>query len=201
MMRDMNRQCRDAARAACAPVPGSTVVELGCADGHLLGQLADDCSSSNAEDPGRAIGVDISASVLTGVAGRAAATIRPGRFCEVTTQCKAIGTPGVTLDIKDATVDAVVHCHCVYFWKDLDAGAAEVARVLRPNGRHVFIMGPEAMLKSNASMADSPFRQTSHSTILSAFERAGMSTDSIEVMAGAGHSVVRMSKDSSTCRA
>ncbi len=44
---------------------------------------------------------------------------------------------GITLPVADGSVDAVIGVHTIYFWPDPAATLAEVARVLRPDGRLV----------------------------------------------------------------
>lgn len=100
------------------------VLEVGHGPGVLLGMLA------RRADVGHVIGVDPSVEMRR-IAVRSLATeIAEGRLEIRRGDAAATG-------LADATVDVVVSVNNVAIWPDLDAGADELRRVLRPGGRLV----------------------------------------------------------------
>ena len=107
----------DAAIAAVAEVAPERVVDVGCGTGDLTERLA-----READAP--VVALDLSPRMAE-LAGRR-------------------GLPAVTADIQrlpfpDGTFDAVLANRVLYHLPDLDAGVAELARVLRRGGRLVAV--------------------------------------------------------------
>jgi SAM-dependent methyltransferase len=107
------------ARLAALAAPGQRVLDLGCGDGALLDALA-------ARGVGDAIGVDLAAGDLARARARGHRVVR-GR--------------AEALPLADGACDLVL-CHlALMLMGDLDAVAAEVARVLAPGGRLAAVVG------------------------------------------------------------
>jgi SAM-dependent methyltransferase len=101
---------------------GMDVLEVGHGPGVLLGLLA--------RTARHITGVDPSVEMRTLAVRGHAAAIAAGRL-----EVRA-GDAGAT-GLPDAAVDLVVSVNNVAIWPDLDAGIAELHRVLRPGGRLV----------------------------------------------------------------
>jgi SAM-dependent methyltransferase len=105
-----------AAMRAIAPWTGRTIVDLGCGTGYWLRRYADEAA--------RVIGVEPDPSLST-IARRAAASL-PGTQV-LPGSAERIPLPADSVD--------VVHARFAYFFPPgVDAGLAEVLRVLRPGG-------------------------------------------------------------------
>jgi SAM-dependent methyltransferase len=108
----------DAAIAAVAEVAPERVVDVGCGTGDLTERLA-------REAEGPVVAVDLSPRMAELARGR--------------------GLPAINADIErlpfpDGAFDAVLANRVLYHLPDLDAGLAELARVLRPGGRLVAVV-------------------------------------------------------------
>jgi SAM-dependent methyltransferase len=122
LMRLLNRaQQREVARLL-GPLPGLDVLEVGPGPGVLLGLLARTARHVTGVDPSQ----EMRRLAIRAHAGAIAA----GRL-----DVRA-GDAGAT-HLPDAAVDLVVAVNNVAIWPDLDAGVAELRRVLRPGGRLV----------------------------------------------------------------
>jgi SAM-dependent methyltransferase len=123
LMRVLNGGQQREVVGVLGPVDGLAVLEVGHGPGVLLRLLAE-------HGAGHVVGVDPSldmrALAVRALADRIAVgqvEIRPGAAA-------ATGLP-------DAAVDLAVGVNNVAIWPDLDAGVAELRRVLRPGGRLV----------------------------------------------------------------
>jgi SAM-dependent methyltransferase len=114
----------DAAVQVLAPTPGEDVLEIGFGPGRTLGLLA--------ERGATVIGIDVSEQMRDMAGHRNAALVRSGRLT------LHLGD-GVTLPVGDASLDAVLSVHNIYFWSEPEATVAEIARVLRPGGRVLLV--------------------------------------------------------------
>lgn len=102
--------------AAVAPA-GATILDVGCGPGHLLARLA--------VRGVPATGIDID----PGMVARARARLGDPAAAQV--------GDVAALPVPDASVDLVVSTLAMHHWTDPAAGLAEIARVLRPDGRAI----------------------------------------------------------------
>lgn len=112
----------EASLAALGDVAGRDVLELGCGTAYLSGWLA--------RAGARVVALDLSPAQLA-TARRCQRTIGPA--------FGLVEADGAVLPVRDAAVDIVVSEYGVAPWCDPDRWLAEAARVLRPNGRLVFL--------------------------------------------------------------
>jgi SAM-dependent methyltransferase len=122
LMRVVNRAQQHEIARLLGPLTGVDVLEVGHGPGVLLGLLARTARHVTGVDPS----VEMRALAIRAHAGAIAA----GRL-----EVRA-GDAGAT-GLPDAAVDLVVSVNSVAIWPDLDAGVAELHRVLRPGGRLV----------------------------------------------------------------
>jgi SAM-dependent methyltransferase len=121
-MRLLNRPQQREIALLLEPLEGKDVLEVGHGPGVLLGKLA--------RTARHVIGVDPSVEMRALAIRAHSAAIAAGRL-----EVRA-GDAGAT-GLPDAAVDIVVSVNTVAIWPDLDAGVAELHRVLRPGGRLV----------------------------------------------------------------
>ena len=107
--------------------PGETALDVGVGTGDLAFELL------AASDPtSRVVGIDVSSGMLEAVRRRAAAGSVGGRLEVREADAQALPFP-------DASFDRVTAGFTVRNFGDLDAGLAEMRRVLRPTGRVVVL--------------------------------------------------------------
>lgn len=106
-----------------APVPGETLVDLGCGRGQDVVRAAGRVGAA-----GLAIGVDLSDEMLA----KARATIPP--FLR---NVRLVRSDLAPLDLPDATADVVVSNCTINHARDKAAVFREIHRVLKPGGRFV----------------------------------------------------------------
>lgn len=96
---------------------------------------------------GFAAGVDRSPDVIRSAQAKYAAAVKAGR---------ADFREGVVerLPFDDAAFTKVLTVNTVYFWTSLEAGFAEIARVLRPGGRAVIGFLPKEYMEKESFPAD-----------------------------------------------
>lgn len=80
---------------------------------------------------GALYGVDVAPDMVAQGQRTLAALVRSGRLSLLTADVTA-------LPLRDGLVDAICTTNTIYFWEDLDAALAELARVLAPGGRVAF---------------------------------------------------------------
>jgi Methylase involved in ubiquinone/menaquinone biosynthesis len=112
----------DRAITLLAVAPGDRVLEIGFGPGRAVSQLA--------VAGAHVTGVDASPVMLAQARRRNAAALRAEQVELLTGHAGALPLP-------DATVDAVLAVHTLYFWADLTGGLRETRRVLAPSGRVV----------------------------------------------------------------
>ncbi len=114
-------------------------------------------------------GVEISPDMAARAKSRFAREIGTGRLRVV--------EGGLTeLPLADASLDAAITVNTVYFVAELDRACAELARVLRPAGRVVVVIGdPEAMARM--PFTASGFRLRPVGEVSAALERAGLTVE------------------------
>jgi SAM-dependent methyltransferase len=123
LMRALNRAQQQEVLALLGPLDGRDVLEVGHGPGVLLGLLVRGGAA-------HVVGVDPSTEMRRQAIRAHAAEIADGRLEIRPGDAGATGLP-------DAAVDLVVSVNNVAIWPDLDAGIAELRRVLRPSGRLV----------------------------------------------------------------
>ena len=104
------------------PARGERICEIGFGPGRTLARLA----AAGAD----IIGVETSALMLRTAARRNAGPIAAGRIT-------LHHGDGTVLPLPDASLDAVLGVHTIYFWPDPPATLADIARTLHPGGRLV----------------------------------------------------------------
>jgi len=104
------------------PLGGAHALEIGPGPGVLLGLLA------ARPDVEHVVGIEPSETMRRLAIRRQVAAIASGRLEVRPGTADATGLP-------DGAVDLVLTINTVAIWPDLDAGASEIARVLRPGGR------------------------------------------------------------------
>lgn len=122
LMRLLNRAQQREIAQLLGPLTGMDVLEVGHGPGVLLGMLTRTARHVTGVEPSR----EMRALAIRSHAGAIAA----GRL-----DVRA-GDAGAT-GLADRAVDLVVSVNTVAIWPDLDAGVAELHRVLRPGGRLV----------------------------------------------------------------
>jgi SAM-dependent methyltransferase len=122
LMRLLNRAQQHEIAGLLGPLDGKDVLEVGHGPGVLLGLLARTARHVIGVDPSR----EMRALAIRAHCG----AIADGRLDVRAGDAATTGLP-------DATVDLVVSVNSVAIWPDLDAGVAELRRVLRPGGRLV----------------------------------------------------------------
>lgn len=100
----------------------STVLEIGFGQGRTAAKLLDAGH--------RVIGADVSATMVAQAAARNRRACTDGR-------AQLVHSDGITVPFPDVSADAAFTVHTVYFMADPAATIAEIARVLRPDGRVV----------------------------------------------------------------
>jgi SAM-dependent methyltransferase len=122
LMRLLNRAQQREIAQLLGPLSGMDVLEVGPGPGVLLGMLARTARHVTAVEPSR----EMRALVIRAHAR----AIADGRLDVRAGDAGATGLP-------ESAVDLVVSVNTVAIWPDLDAGVAELRRVLRPDGRLV----------------------------------------------------------------
>ncbi len=131
-----NRQAVARAVDAAEATAGQAVADIGFGGGlglelllHRVGQR------------GTVYGVEVAEDMLARARGRFATQSAAG-------QMRLVNGSLTALPLDDESLDAAISVNTVYFVSDLDAGCAELARVLRPGGRAVLGIGdPDAMAR------------------------------------------------------
>ncbi|MFC2522729.1 MAG: class I SAM-dependent methyltransferase [Lautropia mirabilis] len=113
---------------------GNRVLELGAGDGGLLGYLL-----SRAPEL-QYIGLDISETMVAQARAFNAPFIQAGLADHVLYD-------GTRLPLADASFDRALAVNTVYFWADMPAMLAELARVLRPGGRLCLTFAEKAFMQ------------------------------------------------------
>ncbi len=119
-----------------APSAGERVLDIGCGAGRAIELL------SAREPETRVTGVDLSVTMLAAARRRNRRAVRQGRV-------RLRQADAMQLPFADASFDEVLSIHSIYFWSDRRRALAEIARVLRPDGRL-------ALLLSTGRLDDGP---------------------------------------------
>ena len=111
--------------------PGEHVLEIGFGGGGLIAMLLD-------AGAGRVTGVDVSEPMVE----RARRRFRAQGDKVVLHLASAESLP-----LADSSVDAALSLNSLYFWPDMEAAFAELARVVRPGGRVILCFEPPEELR------------------------------------------------------
>lgn len=129
----------DHALTLLAPGQGERILELGFGPGRTIRRLA----AAGAT----VVGVDVARRMVRAAGRRNWRTTRSGAV-------RLYVGDGTRLPVDDATIDAVLSVHTLYFWLDHTVVARELARVLRPGGRLVLgIRDPDLPLPNRLDPA------------------------------------------------
>jgi arsenite methyltransferase len=137
--RALNRGNERAIAAAVESVEipsGAVAADIGFGGGVGLQLLLD-----RVGDGGVVHGIEIADDMLRRARSRFSGDVRSGRL--------QLSSGSLTaLPLEEGSADAVITVNTVYFISDLDAACSELARVLRPGGRAVIVIGdPDVMAK------------------------------------------------------
>ncbi|XP_017539543.1 putative methyltransferase YrhH isoform X1 [Pygocentrus nattereri] len=152
----------------CDLQPDETVLELGHGPGlglqHALHRLTG--------PQGRLLGVDYSEYMH-----RMASELMKEQIS--TSKVKLFLGDVAKMPIDDNIVDKVFHCNCYYFWPDLKRGAAEIHRVMKPDGLMVTTLRQDrvALLVSKKMLPAENWRPEAY---MEALESAGFINVSME---------------------
>lgn len=138
---------RSAVKGALRLRPGGHYLDVGCGGGHLLRDLAAEMLGQ-----GSLIGIDISDQQIAAAQQHCAAftnvAVRRGDITE--------------LDLADASLDGLACIQVLEYVADLDTAFAEIARVMKPEGRIALVSvlwdaflftGPDAQLNAQINLA------------------------------------------------
>lgn len=142
------------------PDAAKTVLDIGFGNGYLLNRLASRYAC-------QFYGIDISPDMLAIATQRNKSFVESGRMALSLGGAEKIGLP-------DGSIDKAYTVNTVYFWSSLDAGLAEIWRVLRPGGVFVNTVYSKAMLDS-LPVTKSGYAKYQTDEFLAAGKRNGLS--------------------------
>jgi len=148
------------AMEALAVAPTDHVLDVGCGHGRGLATLAARASQ------GHVVGVDPSELMAEIAVERNCGLVRARRV--------DVAVAGAEdLPLPDEAFDKALCVHVIYFWKDLDAGLREIARVLKPGGRLALLCRTDADATAVQSFPPEIYTFRSLDAVVAALERAG----------------------------
>jgi ubiquinone/menaquinone biosynthesis C-methylase UbiE len=161
MLNRANRYMIGTAVDLAAVAPGEAAADIGFGGGVGLSLLLDKVGPT-----GTVHGVELSRDMVARAKSRFTRDIGAGRL-------RVLEGSLTGLPLADAGLDAVITVNTVYFVPELDRACAELARVLRPQGRVVVAIGdPEDMAK--LPFTRQGFRLRPVTQVREALERAGL---------------------------
>ena len=110
---------------------GEHVLEIGFGGGGLIAMLLE-------ADAGTVTGVDASEAMVERARRRFRAKGDRVRLHRASAE---------TLPLADGSVDCAISVNSLYFWPDMEAAFAELARVIRPGGRLILCFEPPEELR------------------------------------------------------
>jgi ubiquinone/menaquinone biosynthesis C-methylase UbiE len=156
-----------AAVHSLAPPVGGTVADVGFGGGVGLGLLAEAVGPS-----GVVHGVDPMAGMVRRAARRWADLVAADRLVVQAGRLEE-------LPLDDAVLDGAITCNTIYFVADLEAGLAELGRVLRPGGIVVIGMADPEYLEATP-VAQHGFAIRDAATVAEALGVAGFGAPTLE---------------------
>ncbi|MBI3439255.1 MAG: methyltransferase domain-containing protein [Proteobacteria bacterium] len=141
-------------------LPGDHVLDIGCGPGRSLAMLA-----AQARD-GRVVGADPSQLMAEVAARRNRKLINSG-------QVDVVMASAASLPFEDGVFDNVLCVHVVYFWNDLAAAFAEIARVLKPGGQLALLFRTNADVKAVQAFPAEVYSFRSLADVIAPLEAAG----------------------------
>lgn len=142
---------------------GQCVLEIGSGTGHALRAAASRTA------PGHLVGVDIS-ELMADLARRLNhAAVARG---EIEVRAGDVET----LDLNGAMFDRIFSVNSIYFWRDVDAVLAKLARALSPGGKLVLAFRPDGD-DIPARFRDPTYRFPRIEMVTAALERAGVTIE------------------------
>jgi ubiquinone/menaquinone biosynthesis C-methylase UbiE len=136
--------------------PDDVVVDVGCGSGEAVREAAQRLTR------GRVIGVDPSPAML-----RFARELTKEHERQPRIEFRE--APAEKLPVPDNTATVVLVINSLHHWQDVDAGLAEVLRILKPGGR--LFLGDEEV--GNGRCGHGEGKMTEPAYVLSLLERAG----------------------------
>jgi ubiquinone/menaquinone biosynthesis C-methylase UbiE len=141
-------------------LPSDHVLDVGCGPGRSLATLA-------AQTPeGHVVGVDPSALMMDVAAKRNRRLVKSGRV-------EVIIASAASLPFADGAFDKALCVHVIYFWNDLAAAFAEIARVLQPSGRLALLFRTNADENAVRAFPAEVYRFPSLTDVIAPLEAAG----------------------------
>jgi ubiquinone/menaquinone biosynthesis C-methylase UbiE len=146
-----------------------SVLDIGFGNGYLLKRLAGryDC---------RFYGVDISPDMLQ------TATKRNRKFIDSGKMRLSLGSAEQT-GLESSSIDKAYTVNTVYFWSSLDAGLADIWRILKPGGVFVNAFYSKKMLDS-LPIADKGYAKYEIDELLEAGKRNGFAVEAHPIVEG-----------------
>jgi len=178
MLNRRNRSTVIAAVAALAPRAGASVADVGFGGGLGLGFLLDAVGPR-----GHVHGFDPSEVALDGARRRHGDAIAAGRLSVATGTMDALG-------LDAGSLDGAISINTVYFIEDLAVSAAEMARVLAPDGTLVIGIGDPERMRDMAVVSHG-FRIREVGEIAAALSAGGLELER-DVPAGTGERPARL---------
>lgn len=148
------------AMEALAVAPTDHVLDVGCGHGRGLATLAARASQ------GRVVGVDPSELMAKIAVKRNCELVRARRVDVAVASAEDLPLP-------DEVFDKALCVHVIYFWKDLDTGLREIARVLKPGARLALLCRTDADAVAVQSFPSEIYTFRSLDAVVAALELAG----------------------------
>ncbi|MDR0905187.1 MAG: class I SAM-dependent methyltransferase [Oscillospiraceae bacterium] len=180
VMNRMNQKQYRAAEAALGLAGSDTVLDVGFGNGYLLRRLAERYGS-------RFYGIEISGDMLRAASERNSRAIAGGAMT------LTLGDV-VRLDFADGFFDKIYTVNTVYFWSDLDAGLAEIYRVLKAGGLFVNAVYTKEFL-DGLRYTKRGFAKYSLEEFAAASERNGFSVEVKPITAGKAYCLICRKRD------
>jgi ubiquinone/menaquinone biosynthesis C-methylase UbiE len=151
------------------------VLDIGFGNGYMLNRFARRYTC-------HFYGIDISPDMLAAAIQRNQSHIESGRMT------LSLGSAEKT-ELTDGSIDKAYTVNTDYFWSSLDAGLAEIWRVLRPGGEFINTVYSKAMLDS-LPVTRSGYAKYEIDEFLAAGERNGFSAKTVPIVEGRSFSVI-----------